>query len=419
MAMKIGSGDPPELATLFRLPTLFSMAYFRHWLAFAGAAAASCAAPVRAADLEWPPLAGELSGQLTPLKTPGAPTLDWKLTLGTLAGSGRTMRLAMTGSGFQFATEATWGDPKNGQWRILNGNADLATWLPSLLASSGVDLAGMAIGGNIAVTGEGRIRAGKIVGQVKAILSAGRLDDPALKLHLEGVELTVNFEDVEQRRTAPAQVLTWKKGRYDTFDIGAGRLVFSLNGETFQVEEATMEIFGGEVVLASFSFVMGKPELAVIARLVAIDVTHLTPLMPSVLADARGRVDGSVTLRRTAGGVEIGAGRLALRPGETADLRLTPKPGLISASLPPAVLKYYPGLGKIETGEIPLRAQSLEVAFTPGGDAQGRTATIHIAGGPVDPNLRAPVDLTINVRGPLETLIRFGTNSRLHFGGTP
>jgi len=31
--------------------------------------------------------------------------------------------------------------------------------------------------------------------------------------------------------------------------------------------------------------------------------------------------------------------------------------------------------------------------------------------------LRAPIDLTINVRGPLESLVKFGTNSRLRFGG--
>ena len=107
--------------------------------------------------------------------------------------------------------------------------------------------------------------------------------------------------------------------------------------------------------------------------------------------------------------------RLSLRAGETAELRLAPTPGLLSASLPAAALKYYPGLGGIEMGTVPLKATLLEVAFTPQGDAEGRTAMVHLIGGPVDPTLTAPIDLNVNVRGPLETLIKFG--SRLRFGG--
>jgi hypothetical protein len=66
---------------------------------------------------------------------------------------------------------------------------------------------------------------------------------------------------------------------------------------------------------------------------------------------------------------------------------------------------------------MPLRAESLEVTFTPTGDDAGRTAWVHVTGGPADPALRAPIDLTMNVRGPLQQLIQFGTNSRLRFGG--
>jgi hypothetical protein len=148
-----------------------------------------------------------------------------------------------------------------------------------------------------------------------------------------------------------------------------------------------------------------------------VAVDQILFLLPPVLAEARGRLDGNMVLKRDAGGIQIGTGRLALREGETADIRLTPTPGLLSASLPAAILKYYPGLGKMETGGIPLRAEVLEVSVTPQGDAQGRTASIHVAGGPTDPSLKAPIDLTVNVRGPLESLVKFGTNSRLRFGG--
>jgi hypothetical protein len=35
----------------------------------------------------------------------------------------------------------------------------------------------------------------------------------------------------------------------------------------------------------------------------------------------------------------------------------------------------------------------------------------------VDPALKSPVVLQINVRGPLESVVKFGTHSKLRFGG--
>src|SRR5205807_1006665 len=109
-------------------------------------------------------------------------------------------------------------------------------------------------------------------------------------------------------------------------------------------------------------------------------------------------------------GLEIGNGKLTLRQGETADLRLAVQPGWLTTSLPPAIVKYFPAFRKIENGEIPIRARVLEITFTPDGDAQGRTARVHVAGGPTDPQLTAPMDLNVNVRGPLESLVKIGAD---------
>lgn len=388
-----------------------SLAVALVWMVAAGRGAAPAVA--------LPRIEGELSGRLTPLKVSGAPTLDWKLALTAPGAEKRGFEFRASGPEANLRVALEIDAENSGTWRVLEGSVSLARWYPVLVASAGLDHTDVTVTGHLTVEGEGTLQKGVIGGRMTVGWRDGTIKDPAHKLDLAGVTAELVFTDLAARRTAPAQALTWRSGSYDTFALGPGRVVFALDGDRVQVDEATLGIWGGEVVLAAFNFVLGKPDLTVLARLIAIDVTHVTPLLPSVLAEARGRVDGSLTLRRDAAGVAISAGRLALRPGETADLRLAPKPGLISGSLPPAILKYYPGLGKIETGEVPLRADSLEIAFTPGGDAQGRSATIHLTGGPVDPKLRAPVDLTINVRGPLESLIKFGTNSRLRFGGTP
>jgi hypothetical protein len=184
-----------------------------------------------------------------------------------------------------------------------------------------------------------------------------------------------------------------------------------------QLEAATVAALGGRLNVGAFSVALAKPEFSVAAEAVGLDASQMLFLVPEVLAEARGRLDGRIQFRRDAAGIQIGAGRLALPEGETATLRLVPRPGLLSGSIPPSVLRLYPGLAKMETGGIPLQADSLEVAFTPGGDASGRTASVRLTGGPADPSIRAPLDLTVNVRGPLESLVQFGADSRLRFGG--
>ena len=70
---------------------------------------------------------------------------------------------------------------------------------------------------------------------------------------------------------------------------------------------------------------------------------------------------------------------------------------------------------------VHLRARDLEITLTPAGDEQGRTGWVHIVGGPTDPELTAPLDLTINIRGSLDALVKLGaelgTDSRLRFSG--
>jgi hypothetical protein len=362
-------------------------------------------------------VSGELSGDYTPLNLPGAPTLHWKLGLAPDTRDTRALTLDVEGTGTVLHLTLKLTDLESGTWRIEDGKVDIAPWLAAVLARLGDEFAGASAAGRLAVTGEGTWREGLPAGRATIVLRDGRLDDPAHKLSLEGMALDLTIDDLAARRSAPAQTLTWTSGRYDVVPLGPGRIEFALAGDAVRVTAAVLSAFGGELRLGEFTISLTRPEFAVTARATALDVQQLLPLLPPVLAEAHGRLDGSLTLKRDASGIQIGAGRLALRRGEAADLRLAPRPGLLSASLPPTVLKYYPGLGQIETGQIPLRAELLEIEFTPQGDAEGRTASVHLAGGPVDPKLHAPVDLVVNVRGPLESLVKLGTNSRLHFGG--
>jgi len=406
--------------SVLRLAPILGLALAGGWVDSAAQVTAN-QAEVSSPPAAWriPPVDGELAGEFRPLTIPNAPSLKWRVVAQALPGRVRAADLFVDGPGTHLQVELRLDPAGNGTWRLIAGEMDLAVWSASAAAFLGQEFAGASVRGLIRADGDGTILDGTLGGRAQFSLRNGRIEDTARKLLIEGVQLDLMMQDLAKRQSAARQSLTWTGGHYDAIAFGLGNVDFTLSGEDVLVDEASTEVFGGEVVLASFVFSTVRREASVIARVIGVDVKFLLPLLPNVLSDARGRVDGSVSLHRSQAGVRFGGGSLALRAGETADLRLAPAPGLLSGSLPETVLKYYPGLGKIETGEVPLRAETLEVSFTPGGDPQGRTASVRIVGGPVDPSLRAPVDLNINVRGPLESLIKFGTDSRLRFGTKP
>jgi hypothetical protein len=395
---------------------------FRTWLSARRRGGLACLASVAvlhgaiAAEMRLPLIDGELSGVFTALKIPGAPDLRWKIGVVRAGPASRDVEVAIDGTGTSIRAQVSLDTSGGLRWRLLSARIDLAAWSQAAAGQLGGDWAQMTMAGSIAIEGEGTRGPAGLEGVGHLKLENGRIEDPGRRLVLEGITIDLRLDDLARRRTPPEQVLRWQGGKIDVIAIGPGQMKFSVDGEQMSVTEATGRIWGGEVSLAAFGFSLQKLEMSVLARVTGLDVAKLLPFLPPVLAAAEGRLDGSFTVRRDSTGIQIGAGKLSLQGGEPAELRLAPTPGLLSSSLPSTVLKYYPGLGQIETGQIPLQANLLEVAFTPEGDAEGRTASIHLAGGPVDPKLRAPVDLTINVRGPLESLVKFGTNSRLRFG---
>ena len=58
----------------------------------------------------------------------------------------------------------------------------------------------------------------------------------------------------------------------------------------------------------------------------------------------------------------------------------------------------------------------LRLDIRPTNAPEGRSAQLHIAGQPVDKEVKAPVILDLNVNGPLEKLINMGLDSRLSIG---
>jgi hypothetical protein len=371
-------------------------------------------------DWKLPPLDGEISGDFG-MVLAGSPVLKWRLRVRTEQPRERVVEFQLEGRGFRLLGDARLDPMGEGAWRVAEAEINLAEWFAALAPRFFPDLASASAGGTLRLHGEGTWRGGVLGGRATLSLREGRIDDSARQVMLEGISVDVEFADLAAPRTEPEQVFTWRSGRYNGIAIGVGRIEALLDGEEIRVNNAAIDIFGGELRVGSLVMSTRKPEFSVTAEMNGVEVGQILFLLPPVLSEARGRLDGNVALSRDSSGIQIGDAKLNLRQGETADLRLAIKPGWLSTALPPEVVKYFPGFRKIETGEIPIRAKVLEITLTPLGDAEGRTAWVHLAGGPSDPELTAPIDTTINVRGPLEQLVKIGadlgTDSRLRFSG--
>lgn len=390
---------------------------WRAWLGVAAAISAVWLAPQCRAQPApvLPAIAGELAGAVT--AWPGAPALRWRCTF-LPGGESGTVQAILTGEGEgTFLDVAVWMRADGAlDWQLRRAELDLVVWAPAL-ATRWPELWVYSCSGTVSLAGAGRFQSGILSGNATVRLAGGRVENTADQLVVEGIELMLTLDDLARLHSAPGQSLSWRAGRCAEIPLGAGLLQFSLAGETVQVERGEFNVMGGGLRLSPFTVNPSAPELEVVADVEQVDVAALLPLLPPLLSEAQGRLDGRLLLRYGAAGLSIGTGHLALRGGSPAQLRLLPSPGVLSGSLPPKVNELYPGLVRIEMGEAWLLADQLEVRFLPEGDPAGRSATVHLVGGPSDPSLRAPLILDLNIVGPLEPLVNLGVKLGMQSGG--
>jgi hypothetical protein len=105
---------------------------------------------------------------------------------------------------------------------------------------------------------------------------------------------------------------------------------------------------------------------------------------------------------------------LQLKPGAYAEIQFAAE-GLLTTGVPQGNPSYAV-LKKVESGLLKLKVSELRLDIRPPNAPENRSAQLHVAGEPVDPQVKAPVILDLNVNGPLEKLINLGLDSRISFG---
>lgn len=260
---------------------------------------------------------------------------------------------------------------------------------------------------------EGSLTGKKLVASGAVSLREGRVRYEAKDITAEGIEADLEFTDFDKMLTKPGAVRI-RELRIGTFPLREISAEVALAGtEKFSVSSLSLKVLGGTASAEPFNYFPNLRELDAVVLADGISVEEIMGLTKDLPAKATGRVNGRFPVHIDDSGIRLGTGWLQLKPGVYAELQLQAN-GLLTGNLS-AKSPSYAMLKKVESGLLKLKLDELRLDIRPPDAPPGRSAQLHISGSPVDPSVKAPITLDLNVNGPLEKLLNLGMDSRLSF----
>ena len=310
-------------------------------------------------------------------------------------------------------------EPASGDlaFRLPEMSLDLKTWQGFLQRFVPLPAEDWDLEGKFSGSAEGRFVGGKLTAGGKLQLREGRGVSAAQAIAAEGIEAELEFTDFAQVITKPGalRVRELRTGQLTLRDL---RWEFAFAGpDRIAVSQVSLLALGGRVSAEPFRFVPSRAELDAVLLVEDISVEEVMALTKDLPAKATGRVNGRFPVHLDGAGLRLGTGWLELKPGVHAEIQFNAKGLLTGGSAPGS--PSYAVLEKVESGLLKLKISEMRLDIRPTNAPEGRTAQLHMKGEPLDPGVKAPVTLDLNVNGPLEKLLNMGMDSRLSFGTKP
>lgn len=306
-------------------------------------------------------------------------------------------------------------DGKELRFRLPEVSLDLQRWQNFIQRLVVLPGGKWELAGQLSGSAEGKARGKDVTLAGRVQLRDGHLRYGEKNITLTGVEADLSFDDMWNFHTPPGQTARAQELKVGDFTLHDLKVEFALeNAEKIAVTRATLQTLGGTVTAEPFKLFATQRELQVTVLADGLDVAQILAIAPDIPARASGRVDGRLPVRIDASGVRLGTGWLALKPGVYAEVQFNAV-GLLTNGVDPKEARFSV-LNKIESGLLRLKVGEMRLEVRPPNAPPGRSATLHVTGEPVDPEVKAPVTLDLNVNGPLERLINLGLDSRVSVG---
>ncbi len=382
------------------------------------------AAPARASLSSLMLFTGTLRGETN---LTGLPPLTWIFSAAPAAENRKTALLALKAAGLDLRARLAL-DQSSGAltWHIDDARLHLAPLAPHAAPS----LSTITFSGELRLSGSGTIINNRPHGRLAISCVNASASDAIAGWTLTGIDFSGEFSLGENLAIASATPATLRIQTIATSRFGARNFSASghlLNTSRASISHAKVEIAGGEVeTLEPFTVPLSPPSIAALIQIRRVGLQDFIALLPSGLADARGKLNGELRLTwNEIEGIQLGIGTLALDEIEPTVIRLASSPGFLTGNMParlellPGFLgkifsvrnPSYPDLQKIELGRTELEVSALRIQLSPDGDARHRTAHAEIDARPLQPgSVIKRVTFDINVTGPLTSLFRLGFN---------
>ncbi|MBL9215980.1 MAG: YdbH domain-containing protein [Opitutaceae bacterium] len=303
------------------------------------------------------------------------------------------------------------------EFQVTEAALDLQPWqqfVQRLVVLPGGD---WELAGRLTGRAQGRWAGSELAVGGEVALADGRVRYARRDVTAEGIEARLDIKDLPRLVTKPG-TLRVREIRVGQLTLAAldAEVAFE-SRERIVVPRLSLAALGGTVAAEPFRYTLSQRVLEAAVTVDGISIEQVMALTRDLPAQATGRVDGRFPIRLDDSGLRLGTGWLALQPGVYAEVQFNAT-GLLTRGVAPGHPSYAV-LKKIESGLLKLKIGELRLDIRPPDAPPGRTAQLHLTGSPVDPDVKAPVILDLNVNGPLEKLLNLGFDSRVSFGTKP
>ena len=240
----------------------------------------------------------------------------------------------------------------------------------------------------------------------KIAIAEGRLIRQGVKV--SGLRAEVPFEFRNGFRTCQAPVVAFERIDAGRFVVNKGEVLFQLTPEELFIERARVDFCKGQLNTYSIHLNLKQPNTDLIVYADRVDLGETLMMMTPLTGKIEGVLYGRFPVKIADKKIHLSPGFLYSLPGQGGTFRLDDvrqiEPWLAQAGIQSEIQRpLSKALGNMDFSTL-----RMELETPP--DKGEAVLRLKIAGKSNDKEWPAPVDLNLNLHGPLEKVLNMGIN---------
>jgi hypothetical protein len=281
---------------------------------------------------------------------------------------------------------------------VLDEQDDIQTLVKKYLPLKGVVLTG-DVGGVVTLRGRTGGTSTTSV-QVSATNGVAKADGWQVEGLAAGTEL---FLRQGRLRTTGEQSLRFGLTRVAGMEFDGGRVRWMLESDQVRVASAELDWLGGHLQAYALNFDLNSHDTAFVLYVDGIDVGRLLRLVKPLAGSGEGRLYGRMPVKLERGRWKLSTAYLYSMPGQEGSIRISDTRALEGLLMQAGVSKDVRETLADALRDFRFTTFALEL-HPPDADG-GMLLAVRLLGVSRDPKKPTPVNATLNLRGPLETLL--------------